>query len=55
MKFLADMPVSPKTVEFLRSLGYEAVRARERGLDRAKDEAIAEFARTTCSDCAGLQ
>lgn len=45
MKFLADMPISPKTVEFLRSLGYEAIRVSERALDRAKDENIAEFAK----------
>ncbi len=45
MKFLADMPISPKTVAFLRSLGHEALRASERGLDRAKDESIVEFAR----------
>jgi predicted nuclease of predicted toxin-antitoxin system len=45
VKFLADMPISPKTVAFLRSLGHEALRASERGLDRAKDESIVEFAR----------
>ncbi len=45
MKFLADMPISPKTVAFLRSLGHDALRASERGLDCAKDESIVEFAR----------
>jgi predicted nuclease of predicted toxin-antitoxin system len=45
VKFLADMPISPKTVAFLRSLGHEALRASERGLDRAKDKSIVEFAR----------
>lgn len=38
MKFLADMPISPKTVAFLRNLGHEALRVNECALDRAKDE-----------------
>lgn len=45
MKFLVDMALSPKTVEFLRSCGYEAVRASELGMARAKDREIFEYAR----------
>lgn len=40
MKFLADMGISPKTVTFLRSLGYEAFHLHEQGLDRLPDPAI---------------
>jgi len=35
MRFLVDMALSPKTVQFLRELDYEAIRANEVGL--AKD------------------
>ena len=44
MRFLVDMALSPKTAVFLRNLGYEAVRANEVGLARAKDAEILEYA-----------
>ncbi len=37
MRFLADAGVSPKTVEFLKQLGHEAVHVRALGLQRAAD------------------
>lgn len=37
MKFLADMGISPDTVVWLRSLGYDAVHLHEQGLDRLPD------------------
>lgn len=37
MKFLIDMALSPKTVEFLNSIGHEAVRADRIGMAKAKD------------------
>lgn len=45
MKFLVDMVLSPKTAEFLRSNGYEAVRASDIGLAKAKDRELFEYAR----------
>lgn len=49
MRFLADAGISPTTVEFLRSLGYEATHLREIGLQRASDRAIVERARADSS------
>ncbi len=40
MKFLADMGISPKTVDFLRNLGHDAVHLHDRGLDRLPDPAV---------------
>lgn len=45
MKFLADMGISPVTVDFLRSLGHEAIHLHEEGLDRLPDPSILEKAR----------
>lgn len=45
MRFLADMGISPRTVAFLRKLGYEAVHLHEEGLDRLEDLAILAKAR----------
>lgn len=45
MKFLADMGISPVTVEFLRGLGHEAAHLHEEGLDRLLDPSILEKAR----------
>ncbi|GBD08149.1 hypothetical protein HRbin22_00382 [Candidatus Thermoflexus japonica] len=45
MRFLADMGISPRTVAFLRELGYEAVHLHEEGLDRLEDAAILAKAR----------
>ena len=41
MRFLADAGISPRTVEFLVSLGHEAVHVRTLGMHRATDDAIA--------------
>ncbi|WP_013323415.1 DUF5615 family PIN-like protein [Gloeothece verrucosa] len=40
MKFLADMGISPRTVDGLRRMGYEAVHLVEEGLERLTDEEI---------------
>ncbi len=40
MKFLADMGISPKTVNFLKDQGYDAVHLHEQGLDRMPDSDI---------------
>ena len=45
MKFLIDMALSPKTAEFLRSQGYEAIRVSEIGMAKAKDREIFGYAR----------
>ncbi len=37
MRFLADAGVSPKTVEFLKQHGHDAVHVRTLGLQRAPD------------------
>lgn len=44
MKFLADMPISPKTVEFLRRLGHDAIRLNDIGIGSAEDEDNLEYA-----------
>jgi predicted nuclease of predicted toxin-antitoxin system len=44
MKFLADMPISPKTVQYLKSLGHDIYRINEKGLPKAKDHEIAAIA-----------
>ena len=44
MKFLADMPISPKTVNYLKSLGHDIYRINEKGLSKAKDHEIVELA-----------
>jgi len=44
MKFLADMGISPDTVRFLRSLGYDAVHLTEEGLHRLSDAEILQKA-----------
>jgi predicted nuclease of predicted toxin-antitoxin system len=45
MRFLADAGISPKTVEFLRRLGHDAIHVRELSMQRAPDRLIAEKAR----------
>ena len=40
MKFLADMGISPKTVEFLKAKGHDAVHLHESGLKRMPDSDI---------------
>ena len=49
MRFLADAGVSPKTVEFLKQLGHEAVHVRTLGLQRAADPVLVDRARTDSS------
>ena len=44
MRFLADMGISPLTVNWLCRLGHDAVHLREQGLQRLPDEAIIEKA-----------
>jgi predicted nuclease of predicted toxin-antitoxin system len=44
MKFLVDMSISPKTVEFLRKQGYEAVRVIDMGMAKYRDEEILGYA-----------
>lgn len=44
MKFLADMPISPKTVQYLKYLGHDIYRISEKGLPKAKDHEIVERA-----------
>jgi predicted nuclease of predicted toxin-antitoxin system len=46
MKFLADMGISPKTVNFLRDLGHQAVHLQQEGLGRLSDSEILEKARS---------
>jgi predicted nuclease of predicted toxin-antitoxin system len=43
--FLADMGVSPVTVQALRQQGYDAVHLNEQGLERLPDSEILEKAR----------
>jgi predicted nuclease of predicted toxin-antitoxin system len=49
MRFLADAGVSPKTVEFLKRLGHEAVHARTLGLQRARDSELIQRSRADSS------
>lgn len=44
MRFLADMPISPKTVFYLRSMGHDVYRISEKGLPKAKDSEIVDIA-----------
>ena len=40
MKFLADMGISPRSVEYLRGKGYDAVHLCEEGLERLADSEV---------------
>jgi len=44
MKFLLDMPISPKTEEFLRKQGYDAVRVDKLKMHKATDKEIFDYA-----------
>ena len=46
MRILADMPISPRTVEFLRELGHEVRHASELSMALSPDEDIVEFAKS---------
>lgn len=45
MKFLADMGISPRSIEYLRDLGFDAVHLHALGLDRLTDAEILQLAR----------
>ena len=45
MRFLADMGISPRTVGFLRDMGYDAAHLHDEGLDRLSDPDILAKAR----------
>jgi predicted nuclease of predicted toxin-antitoxin system len=45
MRLLADAGVSPKTVDFLKQLGHDAVHVRTVGLARAADAELIDRAR----------
>lgn len=45
MRFLADAGISPRTVEFLRQRGHDAVHVRELAMQRAADRRLTEKAR----------
>jgi predicted nuclease of predicted toxin-antitoxin system len=49
MRFLADAGISPKTVEFLKQLGHEAIHVRTLGLQRAQDTQVIQQARSHSS------
>ena len=38
------MPISPRTVSYLREMGYGAMRADELGMERAEDEQLFHYA-----------
>lgn len=45
MKFLVDMPLSPRLVVWLQEQGHDASHAMHLSLDRATDATILEYAR----------
>jgi len=47
MRFLVDMALSPKAVNFLQDMGHEAIRANELGMAKSKDREILEYAAFT--------
>ncbi len=44
MRFLADMGISPRAVEWLRAQGHDAVHLHEEGLGKLPDEKVFEKA-----------
>ncbi|MEM8721363.1 MAG: DUF5615 family PIN-like protein [Cyanobacteria bacterium P01_G01_bin.39] len=44
MKFLADMGISLRTVEWLREIGHDVVHLRDRGLQKLPDDKILDLA-----------
>ncbi len=46
MRFLADMGISPRIVEYLRERGHEAIHLREEGLQKLTDPKILDKARS---------
>src|SRR5215213_6677644 len=45
MRFLADMGIAMRTIEWLRQNGHDAVHLREQGLQRLPDDAVMAKAR----------
>ena len=45
MKILADMPISPKTVQFLKDMGIESCYVIDFNMERASDKEIIRFAK----------
>lgn len=45
MRFLADMGISPRTVNWLKAAGYDAIHLVEEGLEQLADDAILVKAR----------
>jgi len=46
VKFLVDMPLSPRLVEWLNEQGHPSMHAVEAGLAQASDEHVLEYARS---------
>jgi len=44
MKFLLDMPISPKTEEFLKKQGYDAIRVDKLKMHKSTDKEIFNYA-----------
>lgn len=42
MKFLGDMGISPQTIYYLKTLGYDAIHLLDEGLNRLPDSKILE-------------
>ena len=47
MRFLADAGISPRTIEFLRQRGHDAVHVRELAMQRATDRQVVEKAQAS--------
>jgi len=45
VKFIIDMPLSPRLVEWLNEQGHSSIHATKAGLDRASDVEILQYAR----------
>ncbi len=45
MKILVDMPLSPKTVNFLKNMGFDTIRVNELGMAKSKDKDIFDYAK----------
>ena len=46
MRFLADAGISPRTVDFLRRSGHDAVHVRDLGMQRTPDRVLVEKAQS---------
>jgi len=45
VRFLVDQNISPRTTQFLRSLGHDALDTRDLSLEEAPDEVLLQIAR----------